>query len=801
MMNLERLQRISLCELAHRCRERLRRNADRIRLRTGVAVDEDHQLDTLIAQQGASLKSYLQQVAAPRFYPSTRDPDGLSDFIGKQFPDWFDNTLNDAVLLCSHRVNLLGHTDLDLGDPIDWHRDPVSGYRWPRRFCTDYDLVSKPPADAKVIHELNRHQHLPRLGKAFCLTADELYAHEAVAQMESWIDQNPKWTGINWQSSLEMGIRSISWIWTIFLLVRSQALDEARVRRFIRSLFAQLDHIYRYPSIYSSPNTHLIGEAAALFIAGVLFRELPRAEQWRAFGSATLIREMQSQVSADGVYCELSSCYHCYATDFYIHVLALARTNRVVLPEWMWTRLGQMLEFVMHMTRPDGSVPLLGDDDGGRVLTLGYDNYRSFRDGLCSGTVLFGRGDFKTQTGEFCEETLWLLGSDALAIFNSIAPQPPSCHSKAYPDSGYFVQRSGWDEKHTHVTFDCGGLGAPSGGHGHADALSLTLFTGGREFLIDPGTAVYNCAPEWRDYFRSTHAHNTVVVDGASQSEAAGTFAWKRKAPVRLRNQFSLAEIDYVEAAQYGYAHKDHGVIHRRRLIYIRPSYWIVLDDLQGNGKHDYEFLYHFAPDARLTISGEHKRGELDCRARIGGAGLQLLLYASAPVHAAVDCGQQQPIRGWASQRYGEYRPSPVLCASVREETPVSMMTLLVPGDAADSRRFPANSSQATGAVIRTGEFDDVVVTATVDGNLHMLDCTMRGEFFWMRLHNGNLSRLLAVNAYDFRFAGETVFESKQPIPYVQAFFWDSCIVIEHGDKNEGKVYVRDLRDRQFQRH
>ena len=70
--------------------------------------------------------------------------------------------------------------------------------------------------DPKIIHELNRQQHLPRLAKAYLLTGDERYASEAVAQLNSWIDQNPPGRGINWQSSLEIGIRTISWLWTIF---------------------------------------------------------------------------------------------------------------------------------------------------------------------------------------------------------------------------------------------------------------------------------------------------------------------------------------------------------------------------------------------------------------------------------------------------------------------------------------------------------------------------------------------------------------------------------------------------------
>ena len=63
-----------------------------------------------------------------------------------------------------------------------------------------------------------------------------------------------------------------------------------------------------------------------------------------------------------------------------------------------------------------------------------------------------------------------------------------------------------------------------------------------------------------------------------------------------------------------------------------------------------------------------------------------------------------------------------------------------------------------------------------------------------------NLRRLLAVNAHSFTYAGETVFDSAQPVPYIQAHFWDSGMVIESGE-GEGKVYVRDLRDRQFQRN
>ena len=136
---------------------------------------------------------------------------------------------------------------------------------------------------------------------------------------------------------------------------------------------------------------------------------------------------MEQQFSSEGVYGEASSYYHCYAADFYLHVLALARANESALPEWMWKRLEKAIEYVMHISQPDGSIPLFGDDDGSRALALSSEDYSSFRDGLSSGAVLFRRGDFKSQSGEFREESLWLLGAESVTgTWKVVVPELPS---------------------------------------------------------------------------------------------------------------------------------------------------------------------------------------------------------------------------------------------------------------------------------------------------------------------------------------------------------------------------------------
>jgi hypothetical protein len=789
-------------EVGYRIREKLRKETDRARLWFSIdGADIDRDFAALLERQESS-RSWLMKAPSRRFYSSV-NPSNRQKLVGlilRHRPEWIDRAAAEGDRLVEHEMNLLGHGGIKVDHEIDWQRDPVTGYAWPRRYWADYDLVSFRDRDAKVIHELNRQQHLPRLAKAFLLTGNECYAREAVVQMESWIDQNPRWTGVNWNSSLEVALRTISWMWTIFPLLSSKSLDELALRRICSALFTQLDHVHRYPSFYSSPNTHLIGEAAAVFMGGLLFPELKKASAWRQLGAAVLMNEMQNQVGPEGVYRELSSYYHCYATDFYLQAMLLGRWNRFVFPEWMWIKLSRMFEFVGHLTRSDGTIPLLGDDDGGRVLALASDNYRSFQDGLGSAAILFGRPDFKHQSGGFSQESLWLLGEESFSIYESIDNQPSSTTHRFFPDAGYFIQRSGWSHEDSHLVFDCGNLGAPNGAHGHADALSISFHTRGKDLLLDPGTSVYNGAPEWRNYFRSTRAHNTVVVDGQDQSQPAGTFSWKRKAASQVLNHFVLPGFEHADGQHDGYYRLPHPVMHRRRVSFIQSRYWIVLDELRGRGEHDFDFFYHFAADAELFAFGDEVKGEVECRARAGEAELQMALYASAAVQTEATCGQTGPIQGWSSHRYGQRKPTPVLRVGMRSSPPAAMMAFLTPGNLASSRRIRVTGGPAIAAALCIEEFEDLAVFSIQDAYLHVHDYRMRGEFFWVRTCNGALTTLLAVNASLFSKTGDIVFESDEPISHVLVHFWEDGMVIERGGY-EGKVYVRDLRDRQFQRN
>ena len=731
-----RLSSMSRTEIAFRARERVSSECERWGWKTYSSE----------LRAGADFKKYLAGGPAGRFYRGHRA--GSREFVFEHFPGWVDRAIQEGDRLCRHEIELLGLGDVKLGPVIDWHRDPVTGNVWEQRFWADYRLErDSERRDPKIIHELNRHQHLPRLAKAYHWTGEERYAAEAVEQLNSWIRQNPIGRGVNWQSSLELGIRVISWLWAIFLLLPSRSLTEENAEQIGDSLFAQVDHIYRHLSIYSSPNTHLIGECVALYICGLLFGDRPRPRKWLDRAAGLLESGFQELVFSDGVYGELSSYYHCYALDFYLQALVLADQNHVAFPSAMRSGACRMVEFLMHLTRPDGTIPLMGDDDGGRALALEQKNYRSFNDAICLASVLYARSDFRHCAGKCYEETFWLLGEEGYAAYRNIASERPVETQWTTPRGGHHIQRTDWGPRAAHLVFDTGGLGILNGAHAHADALSIQLFANGRDLLLDPGTFVYNGAADWRNFFRSTRAHNTVTIDGRDQAEIADTFRWKT--PVGSRMSGCRDEwIDYIEAEHDGYSRLPAGAIHRRRLLNIGGEYWIILDDFRGSGEHTFEFHYHLGP---AVADPALESGDNQAVLWSAQAGLFLGLYTRQPMQAALN-------PAWISPLYGHKRRSAALHATVVSSLPFAAMTVLsAVADTPVVERLKLQSGSGIALACSKGKTVDIAVLSTDSGEISTGDLLLEGEFCCARIENGALAKAWAISATRMEYKNKDV--------------------------------------------
>src|SRR5262249_14985559 len=170
------------------------------------------------------------------------------------------------------------------------------------------------------------------------------------------------------------------------------------------------------------------------------------------------------------------------------------------------------------------------------------------------------------------------------------------------PDGGYYVMRGGSKPSDPTLVFDCGPLGAGPAGHGHADALSFQLHAAGYQFLVDSGTYSYNLDYEWRDVFRSTEAHNAVVVDGLSQSNSDGRMSWSTKAQAHTRRWVTTTSLDLVDGEHDGYTRLADPVTHRRVIAFLKPDVWVVCDFLAGDQQHEFELPLHVRPDCALPV-------------------------------------------------------------------------------------------------------------------------------------------------------------------------------------------------------
>jgi hypothetical protein len=641
------------------------------------------------AHAGGMLLDRFRRAASVRFFEGAAS-DQTRALFENRMPGVREQAVAVAEAICQGRFDLLGHRRLFFGDPVDWHLDPVAGRRAPLVHWSRIDpLDSATVGDSKVVWELNRHQWLVRLGQAYQLTGDERYADAFARYVGEWLRGNPPGLGINWTSSLELALRLISWCWALFLFRNSRALSPDLFVQMLGAIWAQAAHVEKNLSYYYSPNTHLTGEALGLFYAGVVFPELRRAGRWRTLGARILVEESARQILPDGVYFEQSSCYQRYTVEIYLHFLILAARNGVAVAPPVAERIQQMLDFLLAIRRPDGSIPRIGDADGGWLLPLADRGPDDCQGLFSTAAAVFGRPDYAWAAPAPASEPLWLLGAAGLGAWEALRPAPPpTAPSRLFPQGGYAVMRGGWDAHAHHLIFDAGPLGCGmSDGHGHADLLSIQVAVFGVPYLVDPGTYCYAADPEWRAFFRGSTAHSTVVVDSVGQAVPTGPFRWDSRPRARVRQWVSTEAFDFVDAEHDAYRRLPDPVRHRRRVLFVKSRYWVVVDDLEGAAEHRMELRFQFGPLA-VTVDPA-----LWARARgPQGRGLLIRPFATVPLKPEVTEGEVAPIQGWVSPNYGQRQPAPVLTYSAVTRLPLRIVTLLFPVEG-PSVSFPAVSA------------------------------------------------------------------------------------------------------------
>ena len=555
---------------------------------------------------GARLQEYLSSQFDRSFYFG---PANRVDFAAKIRSEILDAELNirelaDAVSL--EGLSYLGQKVKIVAGEIDWQADPKSGKRcWTAGALDEAEAISCESADVKYVWEFNRLQFLPILGRAYWLSGEEHYAQQAVALIDDWISNNPVGFGVNWCSHLEVAMRSISWLWTMPLLLALPDLHEAFLVRWLGSIEAHYHHLRRNLSIYTDPTNHLIGEATALWMLCLCFPSLPDTEKEARRALLILTREVERQIAPDGVNCEQATSYHRFVLDFYLQILVLARRNEIELSPAVAEQIESMIEFVAALAGSVGIAPMIGDSDDARGLPFLELVGWNFKDTLSTGAVLFQHERWKRSAGHLAEVTVWLLGFDAINRYHASSCADDNNGRSFFPAGGYYFLRNGDPSGNAELIFDVGPLGLwPNAAHGHADALSILIRLNGKLLLTDPGTGAYFGHKHERDYFRGTAAHNTVTVDDLDQADLYDTFKWINPMKVTLLESHMLRGFSYVTASHDGYQRLRAGVTHKRSVLATGSDGWTIIDQIEGKGMHSIKRHFNFHPGTELQQLG-----------------------------------------------------------------------------------------------------------------------------------------------------------------------------------------------------
>jgi len=499
-------------------------------------------------------------------------------------------------------------------EPIDWQLDVKSGFRWREdTWSRDVPFGRLDNVDIRVPWELARMQHVATLAWAHALAraGDEglepadVYAREFRNQVLDFIATNPPRYGVNWRCTMDVAIRAANWVLGRDLFrAGGGSFDAGFETLFKRSLYDHGRHIVRNLEWRGGlrGNHYLANVVGLLLIAAAL----PRSEvidAWLAFAAQELATETRHQFHHDGGNFEGSTSYHRLAAEVVAFATAVVvgldgprrrtltgakpwrlrtQPHRPLHPQGKapgtdhFSRMERVAEFIAHTARPDGRMPLIGDDDSGRLFKLhpalevqaaskviagacNLEGYRhpdngpylreradDHRPTLAALAALVDRPDLAAVAGDGwidAHVAAGLAGHASAPTSLNTAPargvringgadlaasKPADPPRTVVIDTGKPGLRRGltrfgypdfgiwvFRSERLHLVVRCGPVGTSGGDfHAHNDQLEILLTVDGEDWLCDPGSYLY-CPPRLRrDSYRSVAAHPAPRIDG-----------------------------------------------------------------------------------------------------------------------------------------------------------------------------------------------------------------------------------------------------------------------------------------------
>jgi hypothetical protein len=514
------------------------------------------------------------------------------------------------------------------------------------RHWTDYEtnpqLLStlySQETDIKFIWEPARFGWAFILGRAYHATQEDKYAEAFWKYFEIFAQANPPKMGPHWMNGQEVAIRMMALVWAAHVFEGAPATSAARSEVLIQSIHA---HAKRIPPtlIYarSQNNNHLVIEAAAIYTAGLFFKN----QKWCRLGWKWLLWSFRNQIGDFGEYIQHSTNYHRLMLQTALWVNFIKQN---VFPASISQALARSAHWLFSLVdNASGRTPNLGANDGALIFPFSATAFDDYRPTVQAAARAFLRTN--VSPGPWDEMSLWL-GLQGTARVNDssmyLSDNLRAKNSWAYLRTSDFKSRLG-----------------------HMDQLHLDLWWRGLNIAQDAGTYLYNAEAPWDNSLVTTRVHNTVMVDGRDQMTRAGRFLVLDWAGGFSKPVIELDEKILHKLKAYFTGYHKFGVKHERVVTVYQDEFWRVEDRLLNSRRRDHVYRLHWLlPDWGWKVKSGEQRVEVDLDSPNGW--IRLVIHTNQQVSAisVIRAGQLvhgqrdvKPYEGWISRSYGHKSPA-----------------------------------------------------------------------------------------------------------------------------------------------
>ncbi len=494
--------------------------------------------------------------------------------------------------------------------------------------------------DIKYLWEPARFAFAFTLGRAYYLTQDNQYAEAFWKYFESFTQNNPANLGPHWMNGQEVAIRMLALVWAAHVFETAPATSAERSAALRQSTY---QHASRIPStlVYarSQNNNHLVTEAAAIYTAGLFFKN----SNWRSLGWRWLNWSFQNQIGNYGEYIQHSTNYHrvMLHTALWINFIkrdvfssntsqALARSTH-----WLFSLLDNA----------SGLTPNLGANDGALIFPLSVTPFNDYRPTVQAAARAFLRNSLTS--GVWDEMSAWLGLKATSRESDSDAYLTDNLRGK---NSWAYLRTSSFKSRLSHM-----------------DQLHLDLWWRGLNIAQDAGTYLYNAESPWDNPLVTTRVHNTVTVDGKDQMSRSGRFLVLDWAGAFSKPIIELDEKILHKMKAYFWGYRSLRVKHERIVTIYQDEFWQVEDRLVNWKRRSHVYRLHW-----LLMDGgwkmEHDDHTVTLKLQTPHGEVKLVIRHSALVPRQVSLvragevvyGERdvQPYEGWVSRNYGQKSPA-----------------------------------------------------------------------------------------------------------------------------------------------